>query len=251
MDDKVALVTGGSRGIGRAISERLARDGAVVAVAYARDDEAARDTVDGIRKHGGRAFAIHAKLGGADDAARLWEAFDAASGQYVPDGKLDILVHNAAAGQPAGLASLSEEDFDHIFAVNVKAPMFITKQALPRLRDGGRIINISSAASRLSRPGLLAYSASKGALDVFTRALATEVGPRGITVNAVSPAVILTDNHANLRTDEAAAEAEAARTALGRIGQPEDVADIVGFIASDDARWVTGRIIDASGGSTL
>lgn len=248
---KVALVTGGSHGIGRAIAERFARDGAAVGIGYGHDEAAAVDTVAGIREDGGHAFAVHTQLGVRGDAARLWAAFDESGKEYAPDGKLDILVHNAAKGSFVRLGELAEEEFDAVFAVSVRAPFFITKLALPRLRDGGRVINISSRAADLATPGAIAYSASKGALDAFTLSLAKELGPRGITVNSVSPGVILTRNNAYLSDDKEAAAQAAARIALGRLGQSEDVADIVAFLASADARWVTGQVIDASGGTAL
>ncbi|WP_305783828.1 SDR family NAD(P)-dependent oxidoreductase [Symbioplanes lichenis] len=251
LTDKIALVTGGSHGIGRAIAERFARDGAVVGVGYGRDETAAADTVEGIRKNGGRAFAVHTELGLPGDAARLWETFDDAGREYAPDGKLDILVHNAAKGSFTRLDGLGEEEFDRVFATSVKAPFFITKLGLPRLRDGGRIINVSSVAATLASPHLIAYGASKGALNAFTLSLAQDLGPRGITVNAVAPGVVLTRNNAHLREDEEAAARATARVALGRLGEAADVAGIVAFLASADGRWVTGQIIDASGGTAL
>jgi NAD(P)-dependent dehydrogenase (short-subunit alcohol dehydrogenase family) len=252
LDGKVALVTGGSRGIGRAIAERLARDGAAVAVAYAREESAASEVVERVRKNGGRAFALRAELGRHGDAARLWAAFDAAGRAYAPDGKLDIIVNNAGIGRSAALASLTEEGFDEVFAVNVRAPFFVVQQGLPRLRDGGRIINISSGAARLAMPEIIAYGATKGALDTFTLNLAKELGPRGITANSVAPGIVDTDVNASWLRGNPQAEAHAAAlAALGRVGQPEDVADIVAFLASDDARWVTGRVIDATGGAGL
>ena len=252
LEDKVALVTGGSRGIGRAIAERLARDGAVVGVAYGRNEAAAHETIERIRRGGGLAFALRAELGRHGDATRLWAAFDAAGRDHAPDGKLDILVNNAGIGRSPALAALTEDTFDELFAVNVRAPFFIVQQGLSRLRDGGRIINVSSGAARLAIPEIMAYGATKGALDTFTLNLAKELGPRGITVNSVAPGVIDTDvNAAWLRGNPQAEAAAAALAALGRIGQPEDVADIVAFLASHDARWVTGRVIDATGGVGL
>ncbi|MCO5988018.1 glucose 1-dehydrogenase [Actinoallomurus spadix] len=252
LEGKVALVTGGSRGIGRAIAERLARDGAAVAVAYARDEVAASETVARIRKDGGRAFAVRAELGRHGDAARLWAAFDAEGGEYAPGGRLDIIVNNAGIGRSSSLASLTEEEFDEVFAVNVRAPFFIVQQGLTRLRDGGRIINISSGAARLAMPEIIAYSSTKGALDTFTLNLAKELGPRGITVNSVAPGIVDTDVNASWLRGDPEAEAHAASlAALGRVGQPEDIADVVAFLASDDARWVTGRVIDATGGAGL
>ncbi|GAA4614754.1 A-factor type gamma-butyrolactone 6-reductase ScbB [Actinoallomurus liliacearum] len=252
LEGKVALVTGGSRGIGRAIAERLARDGATVAVAYARDETAAGETVERVRKDGGRAFALRAELGRHGDAARLWAAFDAEGGDHAPDGRLDIIVNNAGIGRSSSLSALTEDEFDEVFAVNVRAPFFIVQQGLSRLRDGGRIINISSGAAALAMPEIIAYGATKGALDTFTLNLAKELGPRGITANSVAPGIVDTDVNASWLRGNPQAEAHAASlAALGRVGQPDDIADIVAFLASDDARWVTGRVIDATGGAGL
>ncbi|MFC4535434.1 SDR family oxidoreductase [Sphaerisporangium dianthi] len=252
LEGKIALVTGGSRGIGRAIAQRLGLDGATIAVAYARDETAANQVVERIRNDGGRAFALHAELGQHGDAASLWAAFDAHADEYTPGGAVDIIVNNAGIGRSSDLASLTEDDFDEVFAVNVRAPFFIVQQGLERLRDGGRIINISSGAARLAMPEIIAYGATKGALDTFTLNLAKELGPRGITANSVAPGIIDTDVNASWLRGNPQAEAHAASlAALGRVGQPKDVADIVAFLASDDARWVTGRVIDATGGSGL
>lgn len=249
---KVALVTGGSRGIGRAVAERLGRDGATVAVGYARDEAAAREVVARITKDGGQAFALRAELGAHGDAARLWAAFDEGARAYGSGGGVDIIVNNAAAGYDSDLAGIDEETFDQVYAVNVRAPFFIVKEGLARLRDGGRIVNVSSGATRLALPRVIAYAATKGALDNFTLNLAKELGPRGITANSVAPGIIDTDMNASWLRDNPAAEAEAAAlSALGRVGRPEDVAGVVAFLASDDARWVTGRVIDATGGSGL
>ncbi|MEU5824423.1 SDR family oxidoreductase [Streptomyces sp. NPDC047803] len=252
LEGKVALVTGGSRGIGRGIAERLARDGAVVAVAYARDSGAAEEVVEVIRKNGGTAFALRAELGAHGDAAALWEAFDERITAYAPGGGVDIIVNNAGAGLYSELSSLTEEAFDAVFAVNVRAPFFIVRHGLGRLRDGGRVINISSGAARIAMPGIIAYSATKGALDNFTLTLAKELGPRGITVNSVAPGIIDTDINADWLRGNAEAEARSASlAALGRVGRPGDVADVAAFLASDDSRWVTGTVIDATGGSGI
>ncbi|MEU1466958.1 SDR family oxidoreductase [Streptomyces sp. NPDC005761] len=252
LEGKVALVTGGSRGIGRGIAERLGRDGAVVAVAYARDTAAADEVVEVIRKNGGAAFAIRAELGTHGDAAALWDAFDAQITEHTRGGGVDVIVNNAAAGLFSDLSSLTEEAFDEVYAVNVRAPFFIVRHGLERLHDGGRIINISSGAARVAMPEIIAYSATKGALDNFTLTLAKELGPRGITVNSVAPGIIDTDINADWLRGNPEAEAQAASlAALGRVGRPEDIAGIVAFLASDDARWVTGRVIDATGGSGL
>ncbi|GAA5051788.1 NAD(P)-dependent dehydrogenase (short-subunit alcohol dehydrogenase family) [Thermocatellispora tengchongensis] len=245
---RIALVTGGSRGIGRAIARRLAADGATVALTYARESAAADEVVRSIAKDGGRAFALHAELGRHGDATALWEAFDAATG----NARVDIVVNNAGIGRSSDLAGLTEAEFDKVFAVNVRAPFFIVRHALARLNDGGRIINISSGVSRVAMPEIIAYGSTKGALDTFTLNLAKALGPRGITVNSVAPGIIDTDLNAGwLRADPQAWEQASAISALGRVGTPEDVADVVAFLASDDARWVTGRVVDATGGSAL
>ncbi|ALO08116.1 3-oxoacyl-[acyl-carrier-protein] reductase [Streptomyces venezuelae] len=241
---KTALVTGASRGIGRAIALRLAADGARVAVHYAANETAAKETVAAIEAAGGSAFAIRAELGVPGDAETLWKAFDEHA-----DG-LDILVNNAGIAGPGLIHEVEEADYDRVFAVNAKAPFFIVKQGLGRLRDGGRIVNISSGVTKVAFPGMTSYAASKGAVEVLTLTLAQTLGSRGITVNAVSPGTIETDIHPWM-ADPAAKAHAAGFSVFDRVGQPEDVADVVGFLASDAARWVTGQNIDASGGSGL
>ncbi|MFI9290574.1 SDR family oxidoreductase [Streptomyces gardneri] len=241
---KTALVTGASRGIGRAIALRLAADGARVAVHYAANETAAKETVAAIEAAGGSAFAIRAELGVPGDAEALWKAFDEHA-----DG-LDILVNNAGIAGPGLIHEVEEADYDRVFAVNAKAPFFIVKQGLGRLRDGGRIVNISSGVTKVAFPGMTSYAASKGAVEVLTLTLAQTLGSRGITVNAVSPGTIETDIHPWM-ADPAAKAHAAGFSVFDRVGQPEDVADVVGFLASDAARWVTGQNIDASGGSGL
>ncbi|MEV6398359.1 SDR family oxidoreductase [Streptomyces sp. NPDC051907] len=241
---KTALVTGASRGIGRSIALRLAADGARVAVHYAANDAAAKETVAAIEEAGGQAFAIRAELGVPGDAETLWRAFDEHA-----DG-VDIIVNNAGIAGPGLIHEVSEADYDRVFAVNAKAPFFIVQKGLDRLRDGGRIVNISSGVTKVAFPGMTSYAASKGAVEVLTLTLAQTLGARGITVNAVSPGTIETDIHPWMADADAKAAA-AAFSVFNRVGQPGDVADVVGFLASPDARWVTGQNIDASGGSGL
>jgi NAD(P)-dependent dehydrogenase (short-subunit alcohol dehydrogenase family) len=154
-------------------------------------------------------------------------------------------------GTSPDLESTTPENFDRVFAVNVKAPFFIVQQGTKRLRDDGRIINISSGVTRIAFPGIIAYSMTKGALNTFSLTLAKALGERGITVNTVAPGITATDNTAPMLATEAAREWAASYSALGRIGQPGDIADVVAFVASDDARWITGQYIDATGGSQL
>lgn len=239
-----ALVTGASRGIGRAIALRLASEGARVGVHYASNQAAAKETVATIEAAGGNAFTIHAELGVPGDAEALWRAFDEHA-----DG-LDILVNNAGIAGPGLINEVSEADYDKVFAVNSKAPFFIIQKGLERLRDGGRIINISSGVTKVAFPGMTSYAASKGAVEVLTLTLAQTLGSRGITVNAVSPGTIETDIHPWM-ADPAAKAHAAGFSVFNRVGQPADVADVVSFLASADARWVTGQNIDVSGGSGL
>ncbi|WP_069162310.1 SDR family oxidoreductase [Nocardia altamirensis] len=244
---KTALVTGGSRGIGRGIAERLGRDGARVAVHYNGNEEAAKDTVAAIEAAGGTAFAIRAELGVPDDAVTLWAAFDAHA-----DG-VDIIVNNAGTdGIREPIAGTDEAAFDRVFAVNTKAPFFVTKLGLDRLRDGGRIINISTGLTHGAHmPELIAYTMTKGAINTMTNVLAKEVGVRGITVNAVAPGIVDTDMNASFLNDPDTVAAITAMSPLRRLAQPAEVADVVGFLASEDGRWVTGQWIDATGGALL
>ncbi|CAL9304747.1 MULTISPECIES: SDR family oxidoreductase [Streptomyces] len=241
---RTALVTGASRGIGRAIALRLASEGARVGVHYASNEAAAKETVATIEAAGGTAFTIRTELGVPGDAEALWRAFDAHA-----DG-LDILVNNAGIAGPGLIHEVSEATYDKVFAINAKAPFFIIQKGLERLRDGGRIINVSSGVTKVAFPGMTSYAASKGALEVLTLTLAQTLGSRDITVNAVSPGTVETDIHPWM-ADPAAKAHAAGFSVFNRVGQPADVADVVSFLASDDARWVTGQNIDVSGGSGL
>lgn len=252
LSGRTALVTGASRGIGRAIAIRLATEGAMVAVHYGHNEQAAKDTVAQIEHTGGHAVAIRAELGVPDDASTLWSAFDAALVDVGGEPGLDILVNNAGVVVTRNIAMTTRQEFDTLVAVNVMAPFFIVQEGLGRIRDNGRIINISSGVTRIAMPSTIAYSMTKGAIDVFTHTMARELGPRNITVNAVAPGLIATDmNDAWLRDNPIGQAYAAACSCLGRVGQPADVADIVAFLASPDARWTTGWTIDATGGAQL
>lgn len=245
---KTALVTGGSRGIGRAIAQRLAADGAYVAVHYGRNESAAKETIATIEQAGGRAFAVRAELGVPGDVDTLFAGLE----EGLAGRPLGILVNNAGGAMGTGsIDRTTPEEFDRLIALNVRAPFFIIQRALPLLRDGGRIINISSADTRIAIAHELAYSIAKGAINVLGRTLAHAVGERGITVNTVAPGVTDTEPNAWIHSSPEIEALTATASALNRIGQPSDIADVVAFLASDDARWITGDLIDATGGTFL
>ncbi|TXI49201.1 MAG: SDR family oxidoreductase [Lysobacter sp.] len=253
LQDKVALVTGGGRGIGRAIAQRLARDGATVVVNYARDAASARSATEAIAAAGGRALAVAGELHDVASVDRFVAALDAALAEANLPARLDILVNNAGVFVPGDFASYSEADFDRQFGVNVKAPFFLTQRLLPRLADGGRIVNVSSIVSRTAvmPEAVHAYAASKGAIDTLTLYLAGIGAARGITVNSVRPGVTETDMAAGLvATDESRGGVKQMQL-LQRIGQPDDIAGVVAFLAGPDGGWTTGQYIDASGGTKL
>jgi len=250
--DKTALVTGASRGIGRATAAALAEAGAHVLVHYGRSSEDAESLVDSIRAKGGRAEAIRADLATADGVTSLAKEVRSIGGE-----RLDVLVCNAGVSKSATIRDHTIEDFDNLFATNVRSPFFLIQQVLPILGQGSNIVWISSLAARtvvgtpdLDNRSILAYASTKGALETLVKNFAAILGPRGIRVNAVAPGVIETDM-SNFTKTVAGREVTLAMQALKRIGQPEDVAEVVAFLASDAARWVTGASIPVDGGSKL
>ncbi|MFJ3309336.1 SDR family NAD(P)-dependent oxidoreductase [Streptomyces sp. NPDC086549] len=247
---RTALVTGASRGIGRAVALRLAAEGACVAVHYGTDAHAAEQTVARIEKEGGRAFAVRARFGAQDAVDRLFEQLTSGLAERGLNG-LDILVNNAGISSGHPIAHVTPEELRQLFEVNVSAPFFVTQRALPLLKDGGRVINMGSTASRFAVSVQIGYTLTKAALEALAPTLANELGRRGITVNTVAPGAIRTELTAGyLDVPEVAAELEA-MTALGRLGDPQDVADVVGFLAGPRGRYVTGQTIDVSGGTYL
>lgn len=241
LDGKTALVTGGARGIGAAIAERLAADGAAVAVSYSKSSKEAEALVARIRKAGGKASAHKAD---ASDAAQAKSFVDAALKEH---GRVDIVVNNAGWGEFVPLEGVTEKHVKSQFDLNVNGPIFTTQAALPHLKEGGRVINVSSVAATGSIAGAGVYSATKAALDALTRIWSVELGPRGVTVNGVAPGPVETDLMKTV-VDPAFKKSMIERTPLGRIGLPDDVADLVAFLASGDGRWVSGETIRVAGG---
>lgn len=241
LDNKVALVTGGSRGIGAAIAKRLAAGGARVAITYARDADAAAKTVKAIEDAGGKAVAIKAD---ATDPAAVKAAVDEAVTSF---GKLDILVNNAGTAIPKPFEEATLEELDQVININLRGVFIATQAALKHINNGGRIITIGSCVGeRMMTPGLVAYSATKGAIRMFTQGLSRELGSRGITVNNIQPGPIDTDlNPAS--GDWAVPQKEA--TALKRYGSVDDIAAMVAFVASPQASYVTGANLTVDGGT--
>lgn len=252
LQGKVALVTGGSGGIGRAIAQRLAHDGALVAVHYGHNAEAARRTVQEIEANGGGAFAVQADLAEVAQIERLYQTLDRELAQRTGGKQLDILINNAGISALFPYQQMTPAQFDQLFAVNVRGAFFLTQMALPRLRDGGRIINISSDASKGASPPIsVAYSMSKAALDAFTLSLAADLGKRQITANTIAPGATETQMNAHMFAKPEVRKSVADMTALGRLGTPADIANIVALLASADSAWITGQYIVASGGLRL
>ncbi|SHH51315.1 SDR family oxidoreductase [Streptomyces sp. 3214.6] len=245
---KTALVTGSSRGIGRATAERLARDGALVAVHYNSDDVAAGKVVAGIAEAGGRAFSVQAELGVDGDVDALFAGLETGFEEHGASG-LDILVNNAGVMGGVPPEEVTPEIFDRLVAVNAKAPFFIVQRALGVLNDGGRIINISSGLTRFANPQEVSYAMTKGAIEQLSLHFAKHLAGRGITVNSVAPGI--TNNGTPVFDIPEVVEQMAALSAFNRVGETRDVADVVAFLASDDSRWITGSCLDASGGTLL
>jgi len=242
---KTALVTGASRGIGRATALALAQAGAQVLVHYGSGEKEAAQVVDEIVKAGGKAEKIAADLRAPDGPHQLAQRVRAIIG-----GRLDVLVANAGIAKAASIEETTVEDFDALFAVNVRAPFFLVQQLLPALCTGSSVILLSSLAAHASVGTLFAYSATKGAIDTLVKHWASALGPRGIRVNAVAPGVVETEMSSFTKTDAGRA-ATLGMQALQRMAQPEDIASAITFLASDQARWVSGDTLRVDGGSKL
>ncbi|TKB69321.1 MAG: glucose 1-dehydrogenase [Nitrospira sp.] len=240
LSGKVAIVTGASNGIGRAIAERLAEDGAIVVVNYSKSSEKAQQVVVGIQGKGGKALAVQTDMSQVAEARRL--VIDTVK-QF---NRLDILVNNAGKFMPKPLDDTTEEEFDSVIALNAKGPYFAMQEAAKVLKDGGRIVNISTGGTHLHFPGATAYLGSKAALEQYTKGLAQELASKGVTVNTVSPGFTET----GMMTDEYR-QIGIQLTPMKRLGVPKDIADVVAFIVSEEARWLTGQTIQVGGGIVM
>jgi len=250
-DSWLGLVTGASRGIGRAIAKRLADDGAIVAVHYGSNQKAADATVKEIIAAGGDAFSIPADLQSLHGVKKLLQQLDEKLLEKTSSVSFDILVNNAGIGTQGTIENTTEEIFDEIIDINIKASFFLIQNATPRLREKGRIINISSAEVRIGLTGSIAYGLSKGALNTMTLPLAKHLGERDITVNTIMPGYTKTDINSKLLDNPEIKKFATESSVFHRLGKVEDIADVVSFLASSDSRWITGQIIDASGGFSL
>jgi len=245
LSGKTALVTGGSRGIGRAAALALGRAGAQVLVHYGRAAKEAEEVAAQVRAAGGRADVVTAELSTPDGPHRLARQVRGIVGE-----RLDILVANAGISKAATIEETTVADFDELFAVNVRAPFFVVQQLLPILAEGSSIVFVSSLGAHAAVGSLSAYSATKGAIDTIVKHFAAALGPRGIRVNAVAPGIVATDMSNFAKTAEGREYAMGIQ-ALKRVAQPDDIGGVIAFLASDDARWITGDSIRVDGGSKL
>jgi 3-oxoacyl-[acyl-carrier protein] reductase len=248
---RVAVITGSSRGLGAATAKRLGRDGFFVVVNYVRSKKDGEAVLTGIRDAGGKGTLVQGDVSTLEGINAFFGQVDAALVAEGLPAEIDVLVANAGVLISKTFSETTESDFDALFDTNVKGVFFLVQAALPRLRENGRVVTLSSGLSRYANVMYTAYSATKGAIDVMTRVLATELGARGITVNAVAPGATDTDMTAGWIRSEAGRNMLLSRQAIKRIGVAPDIADIISFLAGTDSRWVTGQRIEASGGSSL
>jgi NAD(P)-dependent dehydrogenase (short-subunit alcohol dehydrogenase family) len=252
MSTKIALVTGGSRGLGRNTALHLAQSGADVILTYHRQREEADKVVAEVERLGRKAAALQLDTGDAKSFAGFAERMKALLASKWSRDRFDILINNAGQGVHAAFAETTEEQLDQLFATHVKGVYFLTQRLLPLIADGGRIVNLSTGLARFTTPGFSAYAAMKGAVEVLTRYMAKELGPRGIAVNVVAPGAIETDFGGGVVRDNADMNRFlASQTALGRVGKPDDIGGVIASLVSDDNRWINAQRIEASGGMFL
>ncbi len=249
---KIALITGASRGLGKNTAQHLARKGVDLIVTYRSQQAEAEQLVAEIAALGGKAVALQLDVGDSKRFADFADQVRAALATHWQRERFDYLLNNAGIGIHSSIAETSEAQFDELLNIHLKGPFFLTQQLLPLIADGGRIVNISSGLTRFALPGYAAYAAMKGAIEVFSHYLAKELGARGITVNVVAPGAIETDFGGGQVRDNAQLNSMiASLTALGRVGQPDDVGGAISALLSDDNRWINGQRIEVSGGIFL
>jgi len=252
MNAKIALVTGGSRGLGKNMAIRLAEQGHDIILTYNTQIEAAAAVVSSIEAMGRRAVALPLDVSNISSLDGFVLEVTAALKAKWQRESFDFLINNAGVGATIAYLDATEEDFDRLLNIHFKSVYFLTQKVLPLLANGGSIVNLSSGTTRFCNPGYSIYASMKGAVETFTKYLAKEVGPRGITANIVAPGPIETDfNNAAIRNNPAIKERLASMTALGRVGEANDIGGIVAFLCSKDGYWITGQRIEASGGISL
>jgi NAD(P)-dependent dehydrogenase (short-subunit alcohol dehydrogenase family) len=251
-NSKIALITGGSRGLGKNMALRLAQKGNDVIITYQSQMEAANKVVTEIEATGQKSAALPLDVSDFKSLDGFLQELSQTLENKWGRTRFDFLVNNAGIGATIPYAQVTEEDFDRFLNIHFKSVYFLTQKALPLMNDNGRVINISTGTTRFCVPGYSVYASMKGAIEIFTRYLAKEIGARGITANVVAPGPIETDfNNAAIRNHPERKAAMAVQTALGRVGQPEDIGGIVAFLCSQDAGWINGQRIEASGGISL
>lgn len=247
---KIALITGGSRGLGKNMALHVAGKGIDVVITYNTQKEEADKVVAEIKKTGRKAAALQLNTGEVKGLDSFLSQFKNVLQQTFGTGRFDFLVNNAGVSGHYPIMDTTEEQFDRLLNIHFKGVFFLTQKLLPVLNDGGRIINISSGLARMTMPGASVYGSLKGAIEVMSRYMAKELGPRGIAVNTVAPGAIATDFSPSMKTD-AVRNMVTSVTALGRVGEPEDIGPIVAFLCTEEARWVNAQRIEASGGMSL
>ncbi len=249
---KIALVTGGSRGLGKSMALSLAKHGHDVIITYQSQKEMAAEVVSSIEKMGQKAAALHLDVSDFHSIDGFLQEVSGTLKQQWNSSTFDFLINNAGIGATIPFAQVKEEDFDKFLNIHFKTVYFLTQRALPMMNDNGRVINISTGTTRFAVPGYSVYASMKGAIETFTRYLAKEIGARGITANVVAPGPIETDfNNAAIRNHPERKAGMIAQTALGRVGTADDIGGVVAFLCSEEAGWINGQRIEASGGINL